>query len=158
MASTFVIDTQEDLDRLIAEVGDDFFGTPMRDLMEAELAEVEEIERQSFASQTAANGEAWAPLKPATIRRKGHDRILMETGRLGVSLTQRGHSDAVVEIVDEPGQGGFARGTSVEYAGFHQTGTKRMPARPPVGVSEEYCDGFAERAADYLVEHLKERA
>ncbi|QDV78084.1 phage virion morphogenesis protein [Botrimarina mediterranea] len=155
MPSVYLIDDQAELDQFFADLADEFYGTRMRELMESEVAEVEEVERNSFANQTAPNGQAWAPLKPATIKRKGHSRILVETGRLGVSLTQSGHPDAVVEIVDEPGQGGFSRGTAVEYAGYHQKGTKRMPARPPVGVDEEYVDGFAERAADHLVENLK---
>ena len=155
MPSVFVIEDQQDLDRLFSELAEDFGATPMRELMEGEVAEVDEETRERFANQVASNGEAWAPLAPSTVKRKGHARILMETGRLGVSLSEATHPDAVVEIVDEPGQGGFSRGTAVEYAGFHQTGTARMPARPPVGVSEEYCDGFAERAADHLVEHLK---
>lgn len=155
MPSVFVIEDQTELDKFFADLAEEFYATPMRDLMEGEVAEVEEETRSRFESQVASDGSAWAPLVPATIARKGHSRILVETGRLGVSLTQTGHPDAVIEIVDEPGQGGFSRGTGVEYAGFHQKGTARMPARPPVGVTEEYCDGFAERAADHLVENLK---
>lgn len=155
MPSVYVIEDQTELDKFFADLAEEFYATPMRELMEGEVAEVEAETRERFAGQIDSNGTAWPPLKPATIKRKGHARILVETGRLGVSLVEDGHPDAVIEIIDEPGQGGFSRGTGVEYAGFHQTGTKRMPARPPVGVTEAYCDGFAERAADHLVEHLK---
>lgn len=158
MAETITIDDQQGLDAFFARLADDFYRAPMRELMEGELAIVEEDARQRFAAQVDPNGAGWAPLKPATIKRKGFPNILVETGALGVSLVERGHPDAVYEVVDEPGQGGFSRGTSNETAAYHQSGTRRMPARPPVGVSPDYADGFAERSADQLVEHLKQGA
>lgn len=155
MPSVYVVEDQAELDKVFNDLAAEFNRMPLRDLLEGEVAEVEEETRERFAQQVASTGAAWAPLAPSTIAKKGHSRILVETGRLGVSLTQPGHPDAITEIVDEPGQGGFSRGTGVEYAGFHQAGTKRMPARPPVGVTESYCDACAERTADYTVEHLK---
>ena len=156
MPEATIIETQEDLDAFFEQIGEDFYGASRRDLMEAEVAIVEELTRDRFENQVAANGEPLAPLSPLTVARKGHNVVLLDSGRLGVSLTQRGHSDAVVEVVDEPGQAGFSRGTGVEYSGPLGRGTKHMPARPHVGVNEAYVDGAAERAADHAIELLKE--
>lgn len=61
----------------------------------------------------------WAPLAPSTIRRKGHDKILYDTGRLrdSISIGEVTPSSATV-------------GTDAPYAPYHQFGTKKMVARP----------------------------
>jgi phage gpG-like protein len=43
-----------------------------------------------FATQSDPWGGRWKPLKPATKKRKGHGRILHETGELARSITARG--------------------------------------------------------------------
>lgn len=78
----------------------------------------------------------WAPLDPmyaARKRAKGFgSKILVRTGRLRDSLTTRGSADAVFE----PSPLGMAVGTKTPYAGYHQTGTRHMPKREPVRISE----------------------
>jgi phage gpG-like protein len=157
--SVFVIDNQQELDELVAGIVADFEGLTSSDSgrtwAEDSVGIAEESMRQGFEQSKAPNGSGWAPNAPSTIKRKGHGVVLRETGRLGVSLTQETHPDAVVEIVAEPSGCGFSRGTSVEYSGFNQNGTKRIPARPHVGLTEEACDEMTELGADLAIEHLK---
>ncbi|PYV09102.1 MAG: hypothetical protein DMG23_11815 [Acidobacteria bacterium] len=71
----------------------------------------------------------WPPLSPRYARRKQKRYpgrpVLQAGGRLRGSLV--GKSADTVEAL-EPGRMKF--GTSVPYAIFHQTGTRKMPARP----------------------------
>jgi phage gpG-like protein len=157
--SVFVIDTQEELEAMFAEIAADFEGLTSSDSgrtwAEDSVGIAEESMRQGFEQSKAPNGGGWAPNAPATIKRKGHGKVLRDTGRLGVSLTQSTHPDAVVEIVAEPSGCGFSRGTSVEYSQINQTGSKRAPARPHVGLTEEAVDEMTELGADLAIEHLK---
>lgn len=70
----------------------------------------------------------WAPLHPATIAAKGHDRPLIRSRRLFRSLTNEDHADAIVNIDDDS----LTVGTDVPYAIYHESENiaPRIPARP----------------------------
>lgn len=70
-----------------------------------------ELTREGFSRESDPNGKGWAP-----TQRGG--RILQDTGRLRNSFRVM-HVNAR----------GFQIGTTVEYSGYHQAGTRRMPAR-----------------------------
>jgi phage gpG-like protein len=93
-------------------------------------------ERSQFDSEGRTGSGGWAPLKPKTVASKaarGLDpRILRATERLRKSLTNRTSADQAFEYDSDS----MFFGTRVPYAGFHQTGTRRMPARKPVELSE----------------------
>lgn len=61
----------------------------------------------------------WAPLAASTVRRKGHDKLLYDTGRLRDSITLGMVTDRTATV-----------GTDAPYSIYHQMGTKRMDARP----------------------------
>lgn len=61
----------------------------------------------------------WAPLAASTIRRKGHDKLLYDTGHLRDSITLGIVTDRTATV-----------GSDAPYSIFHQMGTKRMDARP----------------------------
>jgi phage gpG-like protein len=64
-------------------------------------------------------GNAWAPLKPATLARGRRPPPLTDTRRLRRGIRVFPMAKAGIQItVDAP------------YAGFHQSGTSRMGARP----------------------------
>lgn len=75
----------------------------------------------------------WQPLAPSTIEQKARQRldprILHATGALRDSLTRR-HAPHQ-ELLIEPQF--MVLGTTLDYARFHQQGTRRMPARKPLG-------------------------
>jgi phage gpG-like protein len=94
-------------------------------------------ERRQFASEGSYASGGWAPLAASTVaqkRRKGLDpRILRATGDLMRSLTQSGDPNADVTIAPL----GMTFGTSVPYARYHQTGTRRMPRRRPLELRDQ---------------------
>lgn len=66
----------------------------------------------------------WAPLAASTIKRKGHDKILYDTGRLRDSIT-----------LGEVTPASATAGTDATYSIYHQLGTKSMAARPFIPVN-----------------------
>lgn len=150
-----VIQEQADVQSLYDSIAADISATPMRSLHEAELAIVDETAAVRFDSGTQPDGSTQPPLAASTIRRKGHSRILQESDRLLRSLTDTTHPDAIVEIVDEPGNGGLGRGTAVEYSAAHNRAVGNRPARPHVGISEGDFDAYANRSMDNAIEQLK---
>jgi phage gpG-like protein len=90
-------------------------------------------EREHFASEGASTGAGFSPLSPPyaafKLRAVGPQPILRFSGRLEDTLTRRPFA------VDEETAVSGTWGTNVPYAAFHQRGTSRMPARPPLRVS-----------------------
>ncbi len=110
---------------------------------------IERAEAGYFASETDSSGNPWAPLAPSTVARKGHDIILVETGAMRASLVgQTGDS------IRDAGADFATFGTSDEKAAFHQEGTRNMPARPPVGASDELLDEIAGIIGDAYIAQL----
>ena len=78
----------------------------------------EELARQ-FAQGSDPYGQPWQKLRPSTIRKKGHDLIMIDTGE-----TER-------ETRAVPMQGAGIELVSTEQAQHHQTpGDHGRPARP----------------------------
>lgn len=81
----------------------------------AEKAREQTLRR--FDSKIAPDGTPWAPRK-----REAKHGLLTKTGHLRNS------------VYGQPIEQGAIIGTNVFYAGFHQHGTSRMPARSFLGV------------------------
>lgn len=120
------------------------------------MVDMERSHEEYFNRQGTPVGEAWPALSPRTIKEKGHSRILYRTGRLMESLSKT-TSDSIRDKYDEIKNHGISFGTSVEYAMFHQEGTKHMPQREHVGTNDDQlnkiCDMVADRAVEILKEH-----
>lgn len=114
----------------------DNLAVPAEGLMAAGVKVREAIELQ-FDSEGGHASGGWAPLKASTVAekaRKGLDpHILRATDRLKDSLTRKFDPDHIEELV---GPDTLRIGSTVGYGAFHQTGTKRMPRRRPVALSE----------------------
>lgn len=110
-------------DRAILQINE--FADFNRRAMLAALAET--VRKQTirrFANKTAPDGGKWAPLKPSSVRgRRTSGDILVDTGRLRNSIASKvyGHTAEI--------------GTNVFYGKFHQFGTRKMVARPFLGIS-----------------------
>jgi hypothetical protein len=94
------------------------------------------VEREQFNTQGASGSGGWAPLKRATVAQKAKrgldSRILRATDNLFESLTSRGHPDHIEKIsADE-----WFFATRDKKARFHQKGTRKMPARRVIELSE----------------------
>ncbi len=93
--------------------------------------DLREMFARQFASEGAAGGTPWAPLATSTLGKRRRGGILVATGALRGSLVEEGAPDHV-----EKSDGlQLLFGTDLPYAGFHQTGTRRMPARPILAIT-----------------------
>jgi phage virion morphogenesis protein len=99
----------------------------------------------AFSEGRSPAGERWEPLQPATIaQRPGNSsQPLRDTGRLANSIMAAFGSDYAVV------------GTNVEYAGFHQLGTRDIPARPYIPLAEDLAGGHSDLVLDAVFDHLE---
>ena len=90
---------------------------------------------QAFAREASSAGEAWAPLKPATVRDRQRRRY-----RAGPILERSG--DLASRILADWDDTSAVAGTNVVYAATHHYGDPRrgIPARPFLGVSADARD------------------
>lgn len=85
------------------------------------------MERQTklnFAKESDPDGKKWAALSPNTLRQKKTNAILRETSASANSIAST--SAGLIGAVS----------ASTEYGIYHQTGTKKMPQRKFLGISE----------------------
>lgn len=92
------------------------------------------IERQQFSSEGGRSG-GWAPLAPDYARTKALQfpgkGILERHGDLRASLTEEGAKGSIRRVTSDE----LLVGTDVDYAHFHQSGTRKMPRRRVVEFS-----------------------
>lgn len=108
----------DDLSQLFRELGRDFRNR---------------IEPQQFSTEGGESG-GWASLSPEyeawKSRHYSGSTILVRTGALRSSLA--GKAGSITRI----NKWSAELGTSVPYAGYHQSGTSKMPKRPPIDLSQ----------------------
>lgn len=115
------------------------------------LQQTADLLREDVLIQFQSGGiPAWKPLAASTVRQKarqgyprlnrkgeevatlmqqgnfGPENILIRTGALLSSWTQKQDPDHIEEITGDS----VSVGSSLPYAAYHQTGGKRLPARP----------------------------
>lgn len=117
---------------------------------------VGDVIAEAFADQFATEGVAmtgrrWAPLKPDYLRWKRkrgfRTEILRQTDEMRRGLVSR---PMAVETY-RPFSATF--GTDDEKAEFHQSGTRFMPARPILEVTEDLADDVNSVLARYIFEN-----
>ncbi len=118
----------ENVDRALSNFQDSLADNS--DSLAAVADDLRQMMAEQFATEGAAGGTPWAPLATSTLRKSRRTRsgILNLTGALLGSLTDPG-APGHVEQIDSAQ---LLFGSGLPYAGFHQTGTRRMPARPIV--------------------------
>ncbi len=88
-----------------------------------------DLQGEQFRSE-GGRSMVWKPLRPSTIRQRGSAHpILDDSDALRNSLTRQGAAGQIRQLT---GPTSLIVGTDVQYAGFHQTGTRHMVERPPV--------------------------
>jgi Phage virion morphogenesis family len=95
---------------------------------------------QAFQTQGSSTGPAWAPLSPryAAWRERhgyGGQGILVRSGQLSSSLINPERSALGIF---ESAPSSLRLGSRRQGALFHQLGTRRMPARPPIRPTPEF--------------------
>lgn len=123
-------------------------GQDLRPVWQYIAEDFHQLEAQQFATEGGL-GRPWPPLSPAYAAWKAKHfpgaPILVRTGRLRASLT--GKTGDTVEVLEPQ----ILRiGTRVPYAIFHQTGTVKMPPRPPIVISEAAKDRWVRLIHAYL--------
>lgn len=108
-----------------------------------------EVARQFAAEGQGPNRGSWAELSPAYGEwKEAHypgKPILELTGKLREALTSSS-ADGALRDYDESS---FNYGTQgIEYASRHQSGTGRMPDRPPFDFGAEFERGVLEAATE----------
>jgi len=127
----------------------------MRPVWRTLVRELWAFEREVFARRGAHEGlQAWANLRKRYWRRKMKQfpaaGILVRTGDLVRSLTGRGTGAIARMYADR-----LIFGTAIPYAIYHQTGYRardgsRVPARPPLRLSERMKTRIVERMRGHL--------
>lgn len=106
-----------DLEPVFDELADDFLS----------------IETRQFSSEGRFASGGWAQLAESTVARRGSAHpILDDHGDLRASLTDAAAKGAIRQITSDS----LFVGTDVDYAQYHQQGTRRMPRRRPVEFRE----------------------
>jgi len=104
--------------------------------------------RQNFARGQTPEGVTWRPLKRPRRRSKGRDLPLRDTGILMASAT--GGARRVERITNTE----LVTGTNVEYAGFHQVGTRHIPARPFLGFTPQLVKDIDRAFTEFVEKQL----
>ena len=113
---------------------------------------LQNVTEESFDKQASPFGEKWKPNAPKTLQKKRGNKILIQSGLLSQSFTQKvtGSSAQV--------------GIRLEYAAIHQFGGKagrgkkaNIPARPfmPINKNGEIPKDLGERLENEVVDYLK---
>lgn len=92
--------------------------------------------KENFQASRSPEGKTWAPLlRPRSGKRhkKSTPKPLLDRGLLQASISSRSAAGHIEEINDY----GIEFGTNLNYAGYHQHGTKNMVARPFLGFNDE---------------------
>lgn len=108
--------------------------TDVRPAWPAVAAAVRMAMAQNFATESS-RGQRWAPLRTAYLlwKMKHHPgtKILELSGDLRRSLTDSGDVNAIQEETKDE----LYISSRVPYGRYHQTGTTRMDARPPIALT-----------------------
>ena len=134
------------------------FSNEVKDLTDAFREIVKDfreiVEKKQFESEGSYGSGGWKPLALSTLlqkRRKGYpDAILEASGRMKRSLT--GNTGDTIEEVKRLS---VRMGTSVSYARYHQKGTRYMPARPLIQLTEGDKTRWTKIIHRYLVGLIK---
>ncbi len=81
------------------------------------VGKIAEIIDTQFAAGVDPNGEAWAPLRPETLRKGRRPPPLTDTGAMAGGAQVTANGDTLTARIDEP-------------ADYHQSGTASMARRP----------------------------
>jgi hypothetical protein len=158
MVQTFVLKSYDELQDVYDSVTEDFEDIDYTNWLLDEILRMTDFHRAMFRGRKDPTGTKWAKLRPATVRRKGHSRILEDTGRLKRSLTDlHSHTtgDAIRDLEQTQNGVTLRFGAFVEYGPYHDVpGPYGRPARRHVGINEDHLDGMVKRLADHVVKEL----
>jgi phage virion morphogenesis protein len=138
-----------DLMRRLGVTADQLAKIDFRPALEVCARLIQNDTRERFRKGEDPDGKKWKPLKhpPKIPKGRSVDQPLWATGRL-VASTGAGVADHVEELTPHS----LVIGSSVQYAGYHQFGTKHIPARPFLGVGADLAKQLDDVVADFAVD------
>ena len=141
----------DDLAGVFAGISKQFEQIDYQPVLADFIPQLEEDHKRRFGLGVSPAGESWKPLSDATIAKKKHDTILIETTELYRDLTS---GEGIREVTPEQ----MIFGTDRKGAGAHQVGVpgRNLPARPHTGVPEELLNTFVDQLADHSVKELSQ--
>lgn len=103
--------------------------------------------------------DKWAPLRPNTLRRRRQGknrknpkaRILQDTGLLRKAAATPGGPHSILSVSLKR----MIIGTSLKYAGHHQTGTPNMKARPIYTITREVLGNMSTARLKQIMRNAK---
>ncbi len=120
------------------------FGKPLR-------RAVREVVIPSIDQNFAVEGRpAWPPLAASTVRKKGHDRVLHESG----ALRSRATSFGAWEFSDREGDA-WVSTLGLPYEWVHQAGYRFIPKREYMMIQAEDVDQIAEKFEEHVDDALR---
>lgn len=149
MADTLDARTEADIPRVLGDylnrLAAQLNQADYSDLFRTEVVPLLVREHEEYFNKEAGPAGPWAPLAPRTVKKKGFDTILVEYNNMRSSLLFEG-PDHIEDITDRT----LAWGTSDPKAEIHQNGvlSKKIPARPFVGMTEDMVDTVSDLVAD----------
>lgn len=151
-----ILDSPEQIADFFHGIEEDFAAIDYRPELRVELDAMADMESGYFGAQAGPDGNAWTPDAPATIKRKKHAIILIDTGDLSVSLGDRGTPpNSIREVVDQTNGAAAILGTYVPYSIYH---TAERDGREHIGMTEVYVDAATNRVVDYSLAQLAKGA
>lgn len=109
-------------------------------------------EGRMFQTRGATSGVYWSPIRGSTIRRKtqaGDPLVrspLIASGELMRSLSVRNAKYQRLSVDDK----GIELSTSHPAAGFHESGTRHMPRRPPLIIPAKHAHEYIGMLNDFI--------
>jgi phage gpG-like protein len=142
------VDGEVQLSRALSRFGDRLFH--MRPFFATAAEQVQKSVAAQFDAQGGRTG-GWRPLSPRYAAYKlaqvGSKPILEYSGRMRRSLTGQG-GDSIRELDDNH----LRWGTRTPYAIYHQRGTRRMPQRRIIDLTEDDRRGLMKSLQQFLMQ------
>lgn len=119
--------------------------TVMRGISPLVLSYLRSGIRSYFRAQRGPDGP-WKALEDVTVAKKGHTRILFETGRLEASLAGR-TPDSIVDITLLS----IRYGTRLNYAWCHEARKSNLPRRGFMPYAQQVDEFTMRRATEHIL-------
>lgn len=104
--------------------------------------------QENYDRSSAADGAAWAPHAPSTVRRYGPHPLLILSGAMLAASTTTGVQGNYLSVSDRS----ITIGVDLIYAPAQQFGTDKIPARPFMDLPEQYIVDMENTAADLFTQ------
>ncbi len=142
----FELTLSVEIDRMAGVVGKLDFHEPLKQVgfMLAGYA------KQSFDAQASPDGSPWAPFKRTPSRKRGGKsaKLLRDTGLLMASYQGgNGHAEDITAL-------SLTWGSNLDRAGWHQDGTRTIPARPQAGLTPLIAQDIGDLVSEWLEKQL----